>query len=151
MPSPPERSRYRFAAYAFLAIIALLAVIPGYLRLDPVWRPLTLRAVCALIVTFGCVRLVGSVRRALEDEVSSVLDAPPPLPVRPAVDDRFVRLRDDLVFSTQSRRYFEAFLWPRLRTLGGADLTPPPEARRSRRGPPLHALEGMITRIERGA
>ena len=67
------------------------------------------------------------------------------------VDDRFVRLRDDLMFSTKSRRYFEAFLWPRLRTLGGADLTPPPEAPRSRRGPSLSALEGVITRIERGA
>jgi hypothetical protein len=66
------------------------------------------------------------------------------------VDERFVRVRDDVVFSAQSQRYFDAFLWPKLRTLGGADLQPPPVRRRSRRGPALSALERLIAQIERG-
>jgi hypothetical protein len=150
MPSPPERSRYRFAAYAFLAILAVLAIIPGYLRLDPEWRPFALRMAGALIVIIVCGRVIGSVRRALDEDHASALDTPAPPPRQPAVDERFVRVRDDVVFSAQSRRYFDAFLWPRLRALGGADLQPPPVRRRSRRGPSLSALERLITQIERG-
>ena len=152
MPSPPERSRYRFAAYALLTAIALLAIIPGYLRLDPEWRPFAVRMAAAVIVIVVCVRVVGSVRRSLEDEAPSALDASSAPPRRPGLDERFIRVRDDVVFSAQSQRYFEAFLWPRLRTLGGGDLQqPPPSRRRSRRGPPLSALERLIARIERGA
>ena len=151
MPSPPERSRYRLAAYAFLTIIVLLAIIPGYLRLDREWRPFALRMASALIVIVACVRVVGSVRRSLEEDTPSALDAPALPPRRIAVDERFLRVRDDVVFSAQSQRYFEAFLWPRLQTLGGTHLEPPPVRRRSRRGPSLSALERLIARIERGA
>jgi hypothetical protein len=149
MPSPPERSRYRVAAYAFLTILALLAIIPLYLRLDPDWRPFALRMAGALIVIVVCGRVVGSVRRALEEDHASALDTPPLPPRRPAVDERFVRVRDDVVFSAQSRRYFDAFLWPRLRALGGAELEAPPVRSRSRRGPSLSALERLIAKIER--
>lgn len=146
MPSPPERSRYRFAAYGFLALLVLLAIIPAYLRLDASWRPFAVRMACALVVIVGCIRVIGSVRRSLEGGAPSALDVPPPAPPRPAVDERFIRMRDDLVFSTQSRRYFDAFLWPRLRRLGGEDLPPPAERRR--RGPSLSALERVIADIE---
>lgn len=151
MPSPPERSRSRLAAYAFLAVLVVLAIIPGYLKLEASWRPFAVRGACAMIVIVGCTRLVRSVRRSFADDAPSALEAPPPSPRRPVLDERFIRLRDDVVFSAQSRRYFEAFLWPRLRTLGGADLVPPPERRRSRRGPPLSTIERLIAQVERRA
>jgi len=149
MPSPPERSRARLVAYGFLAVLVLLALIPGYLAVESSWRPLVVRLACALLVIFGCVRVVGSARRAADDETPSPLDARPPARPRPAADERFLRLRDDVVFSTQSRRYFETFLWPRLRKLGGAELQPPPERRR--RGPSVRALERVIADVERRA
>lgn len=147
MPSPPERSPYRPAAYALVAALVVLAAIPGFLTLDTTWRPLALRLAGAVIVIIGCVRVVGSVRRSIEDEPASALDAPPPAPRRPALDDRFLRLRDDLVFSRRSRRYFDMFLWPKLSKVGGADLAPP--AMRRRRGPSWSALERLIAEIER--
>src|SRR5262249_28303179 len=77
MPSP-DRSPYRFVAYGFLTVIVLLAAIPGYLVLAPPWRPLAVRLACALVVVACCVRMVGIVRRSIEDDPPSPLDAPPP-------------------------------------------------------------------------
>lgn len=147
MPSAPERSRVRLFAYGFVAVVVLLAVLPGYLVVERSWRPFAVRMACALLVIAGCVRVVGSVRRAADDATLSPLDAPPPVRPRPAPDERFLRLRDDVAFSIQSRRYFETFLRPRLRSLGGADLAAP--AARRRRGPPARALERVIADIER--
>ena len=150
MPSHPERSRYRLVAYGFLCALVVLAAIPGYLVLNPSWRPVAVRVACAVIVVIGCIRVVGSVRRSMEGNSPSALDAPPPPPRRPALDEHFLRLRNDLVFSSGSRRYFDAFLWPRLRMIGGADLPAPAERRRMRRrGPSLSALDRLIAEIER--
>jgi hypothetical protein len=144
---PAEGSRYRLAAYALATAIVLLAAIPGYLMLDPSLRPLILRLAGAALVVAACVRLVGHVRRSLDAVAASALDAPPPAPRAPALDERFLRLRDDLVFSTRSRHYFDAFLWPRLEKLG-AVTAPPVERRRRRRGPSLGAIERVITGLE---
>jgi hypothetical protein len=150
MPSPPERSRARLVAYGFLGALVMLAAIPGYLVLDPSWRPVAVRVACAVIVVIGCIRVVGRVRRSIEGDLPSALDAPPLAPRRPALDEHFLRLRNDLVFSSGSRRYFDAFLWPRLRMIGGADLPAPAERRRMRRrGPSLSALDRLIAEIER--
>ena len=144
-----ERSRYRLAAYALVTAIVLLVAIPGYLLLDPTWRPFALRLAGGALVIAGCTRLIAYVRRATGDDAVSTLDVPPPVPRAPTLDERFLRLRDDLVFSVRSRHYFEAFLWPRLQKLG-ADTAPPPERHRPRRrGPSLGALERVIARIER--
>lgn len=147
MPSHTERSPYRLAAYGVLVVLVVLAAIPAYLLVAPAWRPLAVRLACSVIVVFGCTRVVGSIRRSIEDDPPSALDAPPPPPRRPALDDRFVRLRDDLVFSRRSRHYFDTFLWPRLRRLGAADPAPPAERRR--RGPSLRTLERLIAEVER--
>jgi hypothetical protein len=143
-----EASRYRLAAYTLATAIVLLAAIPGYLMLDPSLRPLILRLAGAGLVVVACVRLVGHVRRSLEGDAASALDAPPPAPRAPALDERFLRLRDDLVFSTRSRHYFDAFLWPRLQKLG-AGVAPAERRRRHRRGPSLGAIDRVITGIER--
>jgi hypothetical protein len=145
---PAEGSRYRLAAYALAAAIVLLGAIPGYLLLDPSLRPLALRLAGAVLVVAACVRLVGRVRRTLEADAASALDAPPPAPRAPVLDERFLRLRDDLVFSTRSRHYFDAFLWPRLSKLG-ARTEPPAERRgRRRRGPALREIDRVIAGIE---
>ena len=133
MPSPAEKPPFRGLTYGFLAILALLVGIPGYLTLSPSWRTIAIRALCAIVVITVCVRVVSVVRRTLEDEAPSPLDAPPPPPRSLALDDRFLRLRDDIVFSSANRRYFEVFLWPRLRGLTHGELAEP--AVRRRRGP----------------
>ena len=149
MPSRTEKPPLRFVVYGFLLVFAVLAAIPGYLALGPSWRPVAVRTVCALIVIVGCVRIVGRVRRAQNDDAPSVLDAPPPPHRGPAFDERFLRLRDDLVFSSANRRYFEVFLRPRLCALAGSDL--PATAERRRRGPSLRELSRLIAEIERRA
>jgi hypothetical protein len=150
MPSRSER-RYRVVGYGFLVVLVLLAALPGYLTLDQRWRPVALRVTAALLVAYGCMRIVGRVRRSLDSDSPSALDAPPPAPRAPARDERFLRLRDDIVFSRASQRYFHTIVWPRLVKLGGADLVPPP-ARRGllRGGPSLRALERVVAEIERG-
>ena len=146
MPSLAERSRFRLVAYGLLSVLVVLAAIPGYLTLAPPWRPVALRVACALIVIGGCVRLVGKVRRSMDGGAPSVLDTPPPSPRAPALDERFLRLRDDLVFGSGSRHYFDVFLQPRLRALGGGEVDTP-EGRR-RRGPSLRTLGRVIAEIE---
>jgi hypothetical protein len=149
MPSRPERSRARLFAYGFLVLLALLAVIPGYLVVERSWRPLVVRLACGLVVAVAGVRLVGGVRRAADDAPPSPLDTAPPPRRPPVADERFLRLRDDVIFSTRSQRYFETFLWPKLRKLGGPGLTAP--APRRRRGPSPQALERVIADLERGS
>ena len=149
MPSHTERSRYRLVGYGFLFVLVILGALPGYLMVDPSWRSVALRLVGALLVVVGCVRVVRSVRRSIEGGPPSALDAPFPPPRLPARDERFLRLRDDLVFSRASRRYFDTVLWPRLRKLGGDDLPAPPKGGGILRGgPSLRTLDRLIAEIE---
>jgi hypothetical protein len=150
MPPRAERSRFRLIGYAFLSVFVVMAALPAYLLVESSWRPFAMRLAGAAVVAMGCVRLVGFVRRTLEQDTPSALDVPPAAPRPIVLDERFLRLRDDLVFATQSRRYFDLFVWPRLQALGAGD-TPPSEERRSirrRRGPSLRTLESVIERIE---
>jgi hypothetical protein len=88
----------------------------------------------------------------MEGGPPSALEARPPVPPAPEQDARFVRLREDLVLSGRSRRYFEAILWPRLLELAGGDLGRPAGPPRTlRRGPSLGALAGLIAEIEKRA
>jgi hypothetical protein len=149
MPSRPERSRYRFAAPGLLAVLLVLAAIPAYLTLEPSWRSLAVRLACAVIVAVGCVRVIRGVRRSIEGS-SSALDAPPRVSSAWELDERFLRLRDELVFSTRSRRYFDTILWPRMLRLAGANLSPPAERPGTRRrGPSLSTLEHLVAEIEK--
>jgi len=151
MSPPPERSLAALAARGFLAVLVLLVAIPAYLALSPVWRPIGLRAACALLVVTGCLRVVRAVRGAVGRPAPSPLDAPPAPAPEVDVDERFLRLRDDLIYSRRSRRYFDVVLWPRIRELAGAPLSPPPARRRLPRiGPSLYTLERLIGDAERG-
>ena len=148
--SRAERSPSRLAAYGLLAVLVALALIPAYLMLPLPWRPFAVRLACALVVIVGCMRIVGRVRRSLDGDPRSPLDTPPPPRSRPALDERFLRVRDDVVFSTRSRSYFETILWPRLHKLGAT--APPAQVERrqvGRRGPSLGTLERLIADIER--
>ncbi len=149
MPPPDERTALRFAARGFVVTLVALVAIPSYLTLAPSWRPLAARLACAALVAFGCMRLVRSVRGSVEGHAPSAVDAPPPRAHAPELDERFLRLRDELRFSVRSRRYFETILWPQLGRLGGADLPAPPERHGVRRdGPSLSDLERVVAAVE---
>jgi len=149
MPARAEGSRRSLAGRAIAAALLVLAALPVYLTLEQSWRPIALRLACAVVVAAGCVRARRWVRETVEPHAISAVDAPPREPPAPELDARFMRLRDDLIASTRSRRYFDVILWPRLSKLAGADL-PRPAKRRGipRLGPSLHALEGLIAEIE---
>jgi hypothetical protein len=147
-----EGFRGRLAGRAILAAIALLVAIPAYLTLDRSWRPLAVRLACALLVIAGAARARRWVREALAASDDSPIDAPPAAPPAPEMDARFMALRDDVIASARSRRYFDVVLWPRLLDLAGEELPRPP-ARRALRwlGPSLSTLSAVIGRIERRA
>ena len=152
MPADAERSRRRLAGRAIVATLLVLAAIPAYLTISPAWRPAVVRLACAGLVAVGCVRARRWVRDAMEPHPVSALDAPPPARPAPELDSRFLRLCDDVTFSTRSRRYFDAILWPRLCELAEADLPRPAERRgMPRRGPSLSALQALIAEIEKRA
>jgi hypothetical protein len=149
MPPPDERTALRLVARGFVAIFVVLVAIPSYLTLAPAWRPLAARLACAALVAFGCIRIVRSVRGSTDGHASAAVDAPTPRAQPPELDERFLRLRDELRFSTRSRQYFDTILWPQLCRLGGADLAAPPERRGVRRdGPSLTDLERIVAALE---
>jgi len=150
MPARAERSPRRLAGRAIVAALVVLAAMPAYLALSPPWQPVAVRFACAAIVATGCVRVLRRARGAMEPEPVSPLDAPPPPAAVPELDQRFLALRDDVIYGTRSRRYFDAILWPRLSALAGTDLPRPAERRGlHRRGPSMSALARLVTEIER--
>ena len=152
MPAQAERSPRRRAGRAILAAVVVLAAMPAYLALSPPWQPIAVRLACAVTVIAGCVRLLRLARSAMEAAHPSPLEMPPPPAAAPALDARFLALRDDVTHGMRSRRYFDRILWPRLSRLAGTDLARPPERRGlRRRGPSMSALARLVTEIERGA
>ena len=150
MPSRADRWARRLVARGLLAMLLALVALPVYLVLDPSWRPMAIRLACALIMAAGCVRAIRRVRRAIGEDVPSALDAPPPPSPAPEMDPRFLRLHDDVVFSTRSRPYFDRILWPRLLDTADGSLAPPAERRQfDRRGPSPGALARLLAEIER--
>jgi len=152
MPSRADRWARRLVTRSLLAMLLALVAIPVYLVLHPSWRPMAFRLACALIMAAGCVRAIRRVRRAIGEVAPSALDAPPPPSPAPEMDPRFLRVRDDVVFSTRSRPYFDRVLWPRLLDAAGGSLVPPAERRRfGRRGPSPGALAELLAEVEKRA
>lgn len=149
---PAERFAVRFVARGFVTSVVILAAIPAYLTLAPSWRPLAARLACAALVAAGCLRVIRSVRSSLAEHPPSGLAAPAAKAQAPELDERFLRLRDEIVFSTRSHHYFDSILWPQLTKLAGVDLPRPPGRRGFRRdGPSLSALASLITTVEKRA
>jgi hypothetical protein len=151
MPSV-ERVALRLIARGFVTSVVILVAIPAYLTLAPSWRPIAARGACAALAVAGCLRMIRSVRSSLEEHPPSALEAPAAKAQAPELDERFLRLRDELVFSTRSRHYFDSIFWPQLTKLGGVELPRPPGRRGFRRdGPSLSTLAGVITTVEKRA
>lgn len=149
-PPPPERSGRRLAADGLVVALLALAAIPAYLALGFAWRPTAIRLGCTLLVVAGGVRLRRSVVRSMEGQSLSPLDASPPPAPPPELDARYLRLREDLILSTRSRRYFDAILWPRLLELAGGRLAPPARRRwLPRWGVSPRALATLISNTEK--
>jgi hypothetical protein len=152
MPARAELSRRRLVGRAIVAALVVLAALPAYLALSPPWQPVAVRLACAAIVAAGCARVLRLARGAMEPASVSPLDAPPAPAAVPELDARFLGLRNDVIYGTRSRRYFDAILWPRLSGLAGTDLPRPAERRGyRRRGPSMGALARLVTEIERRA
>ena len=147
-----DAGRQRLAARAVVGALVLLAAIPAYLSIAPAWRPVGVRLACAALAALGCIRGLRWARGAAGAPAMSTVDAPPAETPAPALDSRFLALRDDVIWSVRSRRYFDTVLWPRLLVLAGGDL-PRPADRRGirRRGPSASALDGLVAEIERRA
>ena len=149
MPPRAERIALRLAVRGFVAVLVVLGAIPAYLTLAPAWRPLAARLACALLVATVCVRLIRAVRGSVDEPAPSALETPAARAEPPELDERFLRLRDELRFSTRSRQYFQTILWPQLSGRPGAEAPALGARRRLRRdGPPLGALERLIAAIE---
>jgi hypothetical protein len=152
MPPPAERLGVRLVARGFVVVVIVLAAIPAYLTLAPSWRPLAARLACATLVIVAAARVIKSLRRSLGDRAPSLLDAPAPRAQAPDLDERFVRLRDELLFASRSRRYFDTILWPQLCRFAGRELPRPPARRGLRRdGPSINQLERLIAAVEERA
>lgn len=152
MTPDADRSRLRAATYTLVVILVGVVAIPAYLTLAPPWRPLGARLACAALVIVGCTRVIRGVRRTLHDDSPLSLDAPRLRPPALELDERFLRLRDEVRFSLRSRRYFDTILWPRLCRLAGPQLAPPPARRGVRRdGPLLGTLTRLIAEAEKRA
>lgn len=151
MPQHPKRSRRRLVGGAVLVALVALAAIPAYLALSPSWRPVAVRLACTAAVIAGCVRALRWARGAAAPPVVSPLDAPAPPAAVPELDARFLALRDDVIYGTRSRRYFDVILWPRLGALAGSEMLARPANRRGfpRRGPSLRAIEELVAEIEK--
>ena len=136
---------------AVVVALVALAAMPAYLALAPSWRPVAVRLVCTAAVIAGCVRALRWARGAAAPSVASPLDGhAPPVP-GPELDTRFLALRDDVIYGTRSRRYFDVILWPRLSELAGTEMLPRPADRRGlrRRGPSLRAIDDLVAGIEK--
>ncbi|MEX2222483.1 MAG: hypothetical protein WEG40_11865 [Candidatus Rokuibacteriota bacterium] len=146
-----SRPGRRLAGRVIIVTLLALVALPAYLTISPAWRPAAVRLSCAVLVAVGCVHARRWAQAAVAPRAISPLDAPPVPPPVVELDAGFRRLRDDLIASTRSRRYFDLLLWPRLSALAGPELPPPPPERRglARRGPSLRVLEGIIAEIER--
>jgi hypothetical protein len=110
------------------------------------------RLACATLLVIGCARARAWARESVVADMVSPFEGPPPPARDVQVDPGFLRLRDDLVVSTRSRRYFDVVLWPRLSALAGPGPALPRPARRrflGRRGPSRRVLEDLIARVER--
>jgi hypothetical protein len=152
MPGRTSRLGRRLAGRVVVVALVALVALPIYLTMSPAWRPTAVRLTCATALVIGCASARRWAREAVLAEALSPFEARPEPPAAVQLDPAFLRLRDDLVVSIRSRRYFDVVLWPRLVALAepGPPLPYPPRRRvLGRRGPALRVLEDLVARVEK--
>ncbi len=155
--APERRWLVRLIGSVALATVVGIATVPAYLGVEPRYRPAAVRVFVALIAAVALPRVLKMARSHIENGASSAFDEALDRP-RPVarLDRSFLRLRDEVHFSTTSARYFEWGLWPRLvalraesSTRAAKELPKPPARRFLRRGPALAALADAVAALER--
>lgn len=155
--APERRWLVRLVAYAAFVSVVGIATVPIYLGAEPRYRPVVVRLSAALIAAVLLRRVLRTAKDHINTGASSALDEALHRPRPPvSLDPSFVKLRDEVQFSTTSQRYFEQELWPRLAALRAEsptgvaeELHKPPGRRFRRRGPALAALADAVTTLER--
>jgi hypothetical protein len=152
MPPRAEQSPLRLLADAFQVVLLALAAMAMYVWLEPSWRGPAVRLGCAVIVVVGSSRVIRGLRRSLDADAPSPLDAARVAASAPELHEGFVKLRDEIAVSTRSRRYFDLTLWPRLLALCGPGLAPPARRRGILSdGPSVRAIERLVANVEERA
>ena len=157
---PGERSEGPWVRFlvgtAILAGLLGLVFVPLYLYAEPRDRPIVIRVGGAFVVGVAMLRLRGMLQGHLEAQPPSnfeqALRREPPTPREAPL---YLKLRDEVRYSTTSQAYFVNVLWPRLvalrASLAGRALTvapPQPRGRPFGRGPSLAILRTLIAGIE---
>lgn len=158
MPQAHERRRWQWAAgYLVFLVCVWIALAPVYSYVESPYRAAVVRAGAALVLGVALIQLRGAVKRHNAAQPSSAFDgAVNRGPNEPDLAPIFLKLRNEVRFSTEDQRYFENALWPRvLRLLAGRDQRSrkgapamPAGRRWIRRGPSLAALRDLIAQIE---
>jgi hypothetical protein len=158
MPPSPERRTLRvLGGYVLFVGLLGLALTPLYLYAEPPDRPLVVRLGTGAVLGVALVHLARVVRGWIAAQPPSAFErALGRPPVEPRLAPLFVKLRDELRFSTTSEAYFKDVLEPRLHRLladrgqptGGLPMARSRKRRWLRRGPSLATLHDLITRIE---
>jgi len=133
--------------YGVLAGVVLLAAVPVYVYLEPGWRAPFARLAAALVLGMALLELRRLLAGRIERPDASPLEAArAPAVVERGAPQRLLELTASVRAGLRSRRHFERVLWPRLVTLAGRPLVPPPPRRG--RGPSLARLRDLIASIE---
>ena len=158
MVQSPERRWLRLLVGYFLFLgILVLAMTPIYFYADPPYRPTVVRLGSALFLGVVLIHLRKLVREWLVAQPPSAFDAAlSRVAPGPRLAPLYVKLRDEVRFSSKSQAYFANVLWPRILRLSAlrigqrlAVAPPMPGGRRLlRRGPSLATLRDLIARIE---
>ncbi len=159
--SPPLNRRWLRLLAGYLVFVGCLALVvtPVYLYVEPSHRPEIVRLAAVVVVGIALIHLRGIVRERIDAQPVSAFElALRRAPMEPRLAPLFLKLRDEVRFSTTSQKYFERVLWPRILALlaRGPGAQPavlpvmPAGRRLLRRGPSLGTLRNLIGRIEEG-
>ena len=158
MPPPPERRWPGIVAgYAIFAGLLCLAGTPAYYYAEPPAKPLVVRLVVGILLGVALVHIRGELRTRMRARSLSALEAARRVPTPEAeLAPAFLKLRDELMYSRASQRYFTHILRPHLLALiagRGEKALPEVPARPTwrrllGRGPTTAGLQTLITRME---
>jgi hypothetical protein len=155
MPPEPERvSRGLFVRYALFVVVLGLIATASFIGADPADRPLVLRLAVAAFVVVVAIHLHSHFRGHLDEARPSAFDEAQRGPaVEAKVATAVTRLQEHVQHGSDSQRYFNDVLWPRLERLtGGRGIAARFQALREerrwrRRGPSVPAIAELVRHI----